>query len=105
MALTFEDLKGHCNVTGSDDNGVLSRLLAAATAHVERLLGFKVNDAEEFPGGTPADLELAILMLAADWYENREATITGTIINAIPIGVEQIVDEYRRYTFGACGNG
>lgn len=105
MALTANDLKAHCNITGSADDVVLARLLAAAIAHIERLLGFKVNDAEEFPTGTPADLELAILMLAADWYENREATITGTIINAIPIGVEQIVSEYRRYTFGACGNG
>ena len=105
MALTVNDLKAHCNVTDSADDGVLTRLLAAATAHIERLLGFKITDAEEFPAGTPADLELAILMLGAEWYANREATITGTIINAIPIGVEQIVNEHRRYTFGGCDNG
>ena len=42
-----------------------------------------------------------MLQLAADWYENREASITGTIISAIPFGVREIVNEYRRYTFGA----
>ena len=105
MALALADLKAHCNITGSTDDPVLSRFLAAARAHIERLLGFKLDDADELPDGTPADLELAVLQLAADWYENREVSITGTIITAIPFGVNQIVNEYRRYTFGASGDG
>ena len=101
MALDINDLKAHCNVTGSADDVVLARLLGAATAHVGRLLGYAIDDAEIFPDGTPGDLELAVLQLAADWHENREATITGTIITAIPFGVQQIVTEYRTYTFSA----
>lgn len=100
MALIVGDLKTQCNITGADDDAVLDRLLAAATAHIERLLGFKITDEEEFPDGTPADLELAILQLAADWYENREATLVGVSAQAIPFGVLDIVNEYRRYTFG-----
>ena len=100
MALTVDDLKGHCNVTGSGDDAVLTRLLAAATRHVERLLGFAIDDEAEFADGTPADLELAILQLAGDWYENREATLVGVSAQAIPFGVREVVNEYRRYTFG-----
>lgn len=105
MALQLTDLKAHCNVTSNDDDAVLTRLLAAATTHIERLLGFKLADTVALPEGPPADLELAVLMLAADWFENREASITGTIIAAIPFGVAQIVAEHRNYTFGLASNG
>lgn len=105
MALTINDLKAHCNVTGNDDNAVLTRFLAAAQAHVERLLGFKLNNTDELPDGPPADLELAVLQLAADWYENREASLVGVSAQAIPFGVREIVGEYRRYTFGGCTDG
>lgn len=104
MALALADLKAHCNITGSGDDPVLSRFLAAAQAHVERLLGFKLSNTAELPDGAPADLELAVLQLAADWYENREATLVGVTAMAIPFGVHQVVNEYRRYTFGASGN-
>lgn len=100
MALTVDDLKAQCNITGAGDDAVLDRLLGAATAHIERLLGFKITNEEEFPDSTPADLELAILQLAADWYENREASIVGVGVTTIPFGVRDIVNEYRRYTFG-----
>uniref|UniRef100_UPI003BACB1BD head-tail connector protein n=1 Tax=Stappia sp. TaxID=1870903 RepID=UPI003BACB1BD len=105
MPLTVDDLKAHMNITGSGDDGVLTRFLAASQKHVERRLGFALDDATEFPDGTPVDLDVAVLQLAADWYENREASITGTIISAIPFGVREIVDEYRRYTFGAVDDG
>lgn len=100
MALELSDLKDHCNVTDSADDVVLSRLLSAAKSHVQRLLGFQLDDAEEFPDGTPVDLELAVLQLAADWYENREASLVGVSSMAIPFGVREIIAEYRRYSFG-----
>ncbi len=105
MALALADIKAHCNVVADDDDIVLTRLLAAAIAHIERLLGFGIADADEFPGGTPADLELAVLQLAADWYENREATLVGITGRPIPFGVQEIVGEYRRYTFGVSSDG
>ena len=101
MALDINDLKAHCNVTGTADDSVMTRLLSAATAHVGRLLGYAIDDADIFPSGTPGDLELAVLQLAADWYENREATLVGVSAQAIPFGVREIVNEYRAYTFSA----
>lgn len=103
MALELGDLKAQCNVTGSGDDAILTRLLAAAKAHVERLLGFALDDDEALPDGPPADLELAVLQLAADWYENREASLVGVSASSIPFGVREIVNEYRRYTFGLAG--
>lgn len=106
MALTVNDLKAQLNITGDGENAILTRLLAVAQAHVERLLGFKL--AEQFPplagpppvSTVPADLEHAVYMLAADLYENREASLVGVSAQAVPFGVAEIVNEYRNYTFG-----
>lgn len=100
MTLALDDLKAHCNVTGDADDAVLTRKLAAATAFVERQLGFSVDDAIEFPNGTPADLEEAILQTAAHFYETREATVIGGGALILPLGVPDIIREYRRYSFG-----
>lgn len=97
MALTLNDLKAQLNVTGNDDNTLLTRLLLVATKQVERQLGFTLASME---GGAPADLEHVVLMLAAHHYENREATLVGVSAQAVPFGVQEIVNEYRNYTFG-----
>jgi hypothetical protein len=101
MAVTLDDLKAHSNVVGTADDAVLTRILSAATRHVERLLGFALDDEDQFPDGTPEDLEHAVLMLAADWFENREASLVGVSGQSVPFGVRDIIDNYRTYTFGA----
>lgn len=105
MTLALDDLKQHCNVTDENSDLTLTRVLGAAKAHVERLLGFKLDDGDQFPAGTPADLELAVLQLAADWFENREASLVGVAVQPIPFGVREIVNEYRVYTFGLADDG
>lgn len=100
MALTLSDLKAHCSITGTDDDVILARLLAAATKQIERYLGFALNDTEKLPGGAPADLEHAVYLLAAHWYESREATLVGVAAQILPFGVSEIVSEYREYSFG-----
>lgn len=97
MALSLSDLKAQLNITANTDDALLTRLMSVALAHVERLLGFKLTAME---GGAPADLEHAVYMLAADLYENREASLVGVTAQAVPFGVQEIVNEYRNYTFG-----
>ncbi|TFF27517.1 phage gp6-like head-tail connector protein [Jiella endophytica] len=99
MALDAAALRGHLNGVPDTDE-VLTGLLGAATAHVEAMLGYEIDDAIEFPAGTPADIEHAVLMLAAHWYENREASIAGVAIMAIPFGLEDIIRNHRSYTYG-----
>lgn len=99
-ALTTTDLKAHAIVLIDEDDAVLTRVLAAATSHVERLLGYRLDNTEVLPGGAPADLQLAVLQLAAHWLENREATLVGVAAQPIPFGIDDIIREHRNYTYG-----
>lgn len=100
MALDIDDLKQHSNlVCDSSEDPVLDRLVKAAQAHVERLLGFAINDEERYPEGAPDDLNLAILQLAAHWYENREASVVGVTAQEVPLGVRDIIREHRAWCF------
>ncbi|MGR3823867.1 MAG: head-tail connector protein [Salipiger marinus] len=100
--LTLDQLKEQLSFTddmGDVDDDLLQRKLAAAQNHVERLLGFKIEetfggaDQDEIP---PALIE-AVSQLAAWWYEQREAAGEGA--REVPFGVREIVAEYREYTF------
>lgn len=100
MALDLNDLKQHSNlVCDSSEDVVLDRLLKAAQAHVERLLGFAVDNEDRYPDGTPEDLNVAILQLAAHWYENREATVVGVTAQEVPLGVRDVIREHRDWSF------
>jgi len=96
------DLKSHLNVTFDDDDMLIDDKISAAQAHIDRLLGFKIEDTfgGEDQDPVPEDLKQAVLMLAAWWYEQREAALTGTIVALVPLGVQEIVSEYRTFTFG-----
>ena len=101
MALTVDDLKAHLNVTGTDDDAVIGRLLSAASSHLAGQLGFAIDDDEELDAAGIADVEQAVLMLAAHWYENREGSIVAVSITSIPFGVAEVIANRRAYTFAA----
>ncbi|MDR6101018.1 putative phage protein (predicted DNA packaging) [Agrobacterium larrymoorei] len=104
MIISVEQIKEQLNIDADDnsDNALLGRKVAAAQDHIERLLGFKI--AERFGGEDqdplPAALAEAVSQLAAHWYENREASVVGMSAGALPFGVQDIVREYRDYSFG-----
>ncbi|QNN24339.1 hypothetical protein HED60_19365 [Planctomycetales bacterium ZRK34] len=43
----------------------------------------------------PEPLKLCIKMLAAQWYDQPEPVLTGTIATALPFGLENILTQYR----------
>lgn len=45
----------------------------------------------------PEDIKLAIKMLAAHWYENREPVITGTIVANVPVTVDALIWNHRLF--------
>ncbi|WP_339768045.1 head-tail connector protein [uncultured Pseudosulfitobacter sp.] len=100
--LDLDQLKEHLAFTddiGGVDDALLQRILDAAQNHIERLLGFKI---EEVFGGdeqepVPPALIEAVSQLAAWWYDNREAASDTARI--LPFGVTEIVNEYREFTF------
>lgn len=101
MIVSVEEMKQQLGFTddmGSLDDELLERKIEAAQAHIERLLGYKLD--AEFPNdSTPADLKEAIRLLTAHWYENREASLVGVNAQEIPYGVRDIVREYRNWSF------
>lgn len=81
------------------DLDILQQKNQAAQNHVERLLGYRIE--ERFGGEdqepVPSALAEAVMQLAAWWFENREAGGDGA--RAMPFGVEEIVTEYREWSF------
>jgi hypothetical protein len=97
MTLNVDILKQHLNITFDADDFLLSQKLAAATSHAERLLGFSL--AEEFGAEVPADLEEAILQLAAHWYSNREAVLVGVTAMDLPSGFADVINSHRNWSW------
>ena|SRR6056297_760630 len=91
--LGLEGVPGH--------HALLMQKVEAAQAHVERLLGFRIEDrfggADQDP--VPEPLKEAVLQLAAWWFEQREAGLTGTIVTTPPHSLPEIVAEYREWSF------
>jgi hypothetical protein len=102
VIVTVPELKeqiGWTDGLGTADDTLMGRKIAAAQAHIESLLGFKIEVTYPVAADVPADLKEAVLQLAAHFYENREASLVGVTAVVIPFGVEQIVNEHREYSF------
>ena len=98
-SLELSDYLGLTNDMFIADQVVLQRKIAAAQNHIERLLGFRIEDRFGGPDQEPVPPALveAVLHLVAWWYENREAASEGA--REIPFGVSEIVNEFREFTF------
>lgn len=93
------DQLGLEGIEGLDD--LLAQKIAAAQAHIERLLGFRIE--EQFGGEDqdpiPEPLREAVLQLAGWWFEQREAVIVGAGAVHAPHSLPEIVAEFREWTF------
>lgn len=49
-------------------------------------------------GEVPEQIQLALLMMVADSYENRESTVVGMAVNQIPFNAKQLVYNFSRNT-------
>jgi hypothetical protein len=101
MTLDLATLKEHVNQTLDTDDDLLERTLEAAQKHVERELGYALDDTDELPDGPTADLEQAVLQIAAHWYENREPVIVGVSAGPVPGSAADIIANNRTYSFEA----
>lgn len=89
-------LKRHLNLgTFTDDDDLLSLYLESAIEHTRQQIGAETLAFDE----APAPLKLAVMLLAAHYYENREATIAGIGINPVPFGYLDLCAGYRTWEF------
>lgn len=101
MIVSVAQMKEQLNFStdlGVDDDALIGRKIAAAQGHIERLIGYSLEErytAETMP---PALVEV-VSQLAAHWYENREAVLIGITAQDLPFGIASIVNEYREYSF------
>lgn len=94
--VTVADLKAHLNLTGEADDAVLAQKIAVAEAFVA---GFTGDFATTFTVGVPAPVAEAVRLYAGHLYENREATIVGDAVQAVPFGFLDLIAPYRVWCF------
>jgi uncharacterized phage protein (predicted DNA packaging) len=80
MVLTLEEIKSHLRVIGSEEDSIIVQYAQAAEAHVEKYLGRDLHNEEPLK----ANVKQALLLLIAEFYENRESGFVGTIYTANP---------------------
>lgn len=95
--VSVEQMREELGLPYGVDTVLIAAKLDAAQAHLESLLGYALAD--EFPDAVPADLIGAIKMLAANAYENREASLVGLAAIETPFGVWDIVANRRNYSW------
>lgn len=104
MIVDVATLKQQLRIDFDDDDDLVERKIAAAQDHIERHLGFKIE--EEYPpagdppvSAIPPALVEAVCQLVGHWYENREAVLVGVSAQELPLNVADIVREYRNWSW------
>lgn len=81
--VTLVEAKEHMNVIGSAQDDYVQQCIDAAESHVEQYLNRSLttweDDETTSDNNVPPDVRQAIMMLAADYFNNREAAIVGSI--------------------------
>jgi uncharacterized phiE125 gp8 family phage protein len=68
------------------------------SVRVRYVAGFEPVDGSptDYAGNIPEDIKVALKLLVGNWYDNREASITGTINTALEFGVTALLSPYRQ---------
>ena len=93
-ALSVPELKAQLTLDHDLDDALLAQKIDAAEAYVSSYIG------EPIPTPCPAAIKQAVLMLAAYWYEVREAATIGGNAYAIPFGVHDLLQPHKAWTMG-----
>ena len=95
MSVTLEAAKAHLNITGTDDDALISSKIEAAEGWASNYIGTPIAELDPFP----APVGEAVLQLVAHWYEQREAAIAGVAMEEAPFSVIDILRPYRKWAF------
>lgn len=93
--VTVEDQKTHMNVDFDDDDTIIASKIDAAESYVAELIGQSLAGMETVPEA----LKEAVRMLAAHFYENREAASFDGRGHELPFGFTALVTPHRTWGF------
>lgn len=93
--VTTAELKAHSNLSDDESDALLTQKIAAAEDWCAGYIGAALVDLDPFPAG----IREAILRVAADLYENREATVIGSSGSTLPFGVTDLLAPHRTWSF------
>lgn len=94
-ALTVDELKAQLNLEHDLDDALLAQKIAAAEAYAASYIGEAA-----VPDPCPAGIKQAVLMLAAFWYEVREAASFGGSAYEVPFGVHDLLRPHKAWVVG-----
>lgn len=105
--LTKEQVKHHCNIEQdfTEDDSWIDTGIKAAERYVEKWTRRRLYEKADDPlfMADPdallygEDVEMAMLMLIAHWYTNRETVSTGSTTSALAFSTEALLQPYRIY--------
>jgi hypothetical protein len=96
MIVTVDDLKAHMGLLEDEEtDDFLSGKIAAAEDWCAGYIGQALEDLD--PG--PAAVKEAVLRLASDLCELREATLVGTAAEILPFGITDLLAPHRTWNF------
>lgn len=78
MYVELEDIKRQVNVDFNEDDNLITSMIEAAEASVEKTIGAPLAEIA-IEGELPADLKHAIRIMTANFYEYREGMTYGKI--------------------------
>lgn len=93
--VTLAEAKAHSAIETDADDALIQTKIEAAELYIGAFIGKRLVDFDPLP----ADLCEAVLQLVAHWYENREASIVGIKPELIPLGVHDLMSNYREWVF------
>ena len=95
--VTLDEAKAHLRIDGTDDDADIALKLAAAEDAVVQFLNRPVpwTDEDDVEAAVPASVKVAVLLILADLYANREGAIIGAT-HAVNPTVERLLWPHRR---------
>ena len=92
--LTLPEIKMHCRIEQDQtvDDEYLTQLEMAARIHTENSL----RRPGELDSTAPENIKMAMHVLIAHWYRNREAVVTGSL-GVVPLAYDSLLSTERNY--------
>ncbi|MGJ0638033.1 head-tail connector protein [Xenorhabdus bovienii] len=105
--LSLDLVKQHCKIESDfhDDDDLLNTYIGASVKYVENYTRRSLYPDKEAKGYADdpdhllltADVQAAMLLLIAQWYENRSAASVGQSVSSLPFSVVALLQPYRIY--------